>query len=563
MSLSLSHETVLTPQQRAELAADDSVGGGNILRSALAANPHPELPFVHSHRPLTTTDGRQQHEFSLNQLDQLAQSWSVWYLGQGVKPRDRVAVYLPDSFAYSLHFYALSQIGAIPVLINSHAAQNIAVGLLRQTDAVGLYTDRAHLAELGDELGMLGNLRWTQLAEDLPAPPAATLPESARFAHVDEDPVVILHSSGTTGRPKAVIHTHKSIVAGPKFRLVDHKEAPGALMLTGLPQSHLGCIAYTTYAVLGGTPLVPFYDAEGAELQAAVTEYQPTSVMAFGHTYAELAALEPAPGAVDSVNVWISIGDAVHEPHIKKVLAMRSPDKKQSVFFDRLGTTELGWGVLLKTRTLDSERIDRCVGEPVGVADVAILREDGSEAGVDEYGLLGARGPAITIGYWGDSDTTYRSKLSGYWLTGDVAYRNADGLYFQVDRAVDVITTPAGPGYSVQMEEIILTGVADVIDVTVVGGTHGERSWPVAVVKTAAANHDPQKLLLQANEALRAGGHPELGLLEIVVDSVDFPTGVTGKVLKRYLREKYADLARYVSVRRTAIAAVPEITAAA
>lgn len=130
--------SVLTAEQRAAVAADASVGGGNLLPSAIAANPHPDIPFLHTIRPVTNTDGKPQHDFSLLQLDALAQSWSVWYLEQGVQPRDRVAVYFEDSFAYSIHFYALAQIGAIAVLINSNAPREIALSLVEQTNPVGL-----------------------------------------------------------------------------------------------------------------------------------------------------------------------------------------------------------------------------------------------------------------------------------------------------------------------------------------------------------------------------------------------------------------------------------------
>lgn len=537
--------TVLTPEHRSELAADSTVGGGNLLRSAMASNPRPEVPFLHASRPIATPSGELKHDFSLTEFDALAQSWSAWYLEQGVRTRDRVAVWFEDSLSYSLHFYALAQIGAVALLINSNASQAIATSLIEQTTPVGLYADRDRLDLLGST-EHLTSLQWTQCAEELPAPPAARLPESAYWNHHDDDPVTILHSSGTTGRPKPTIHTHKSIVAGPKFRLVDHTEQPGALMMTALPQSHLGCIAYTVYAVLGGTPIVALSDGSGAELAAAVRRYQPTSVMSFAHGYAELASLDLEPGALDSVKVWISIGDAVHQAHITKVLSVRSEHLKPAAFYDRLGTTELGWGVLLKIRTLDTERNDRCAGKPVGVADVAILRKDGSHADDNEVGFLAARGPAITPGYWGDSDTTYRYKLSGYWLPGDMAYRDSDGDYFLVDRAADAIETEQGTGYSVFMEEVILNDVPDTGDVAVVAGRRNGKAVPVAVVTVGHADPDPEKLLLRANEALKAAGHPLLGLLEIVSDEADFPVGVTGKVLKRQLRETYADLAAYV-----------------
>jgi acyl-coenzyme A synthetase/AMP-(fatty) acid ligase len=539
--------TVLTQEQRDALAADLSFGGGSVLRAAIAANPHPELPFIRPARPVIDTDGRQLTELSLLQLDALAQSWSVWYRAKGVVPRDRVAIFLDDTFAYSVHLHALAQIGAIPVMVNSRASREVATHLCRQTAPVGMYTDRRRLMALGGAgaLAALG-VRWTEVAEDVPAPPAAVLADADRYRHAPEDPVSILHSSGTTGRPKPVIQTHQSSVAGPRFRLQSHREEAGAVMMTALPQAHLGCIAYSIYAVLGGTPLVPLCDPSGAELGAAVREHQPTAVMSFSHAYGELAAQDVPAGALDSVNAWITIGDAIHEAHIRTILGHRSADRPPASFYDRLGTTELGWGVLLHVRTLASERRDRCVGRPTGVAEVAVLRKDGTEAADGEFGLLGAKGPAVTAGYWNDADTTYRSRLAGYWLTGDVAVRDADGFYYQVDRAVDAIETPTRTGYSVFMEEVLLSDVPAISDCTVIAGRHGEQAVPVAVVRTTADGVDPQALLTEANVALRAAGHPELGLLEVARSDADMPLGVTGKVLKRQLRERYADLAAYV-----------------
>ncbi|WP_037858359.1 class I adenylate-forming enzyme family protein [Streptomyces sp. SCSIO 75703] len=552
--------TVLTPEQRAAVAADSSIGGGNLLRKALAVNPRPDVPFIHATRPIATPDGGSAQDFSLAEFDALAQSWSAWYREQGVRPRDRVAVWFEDSIAYSLHFYALAQIGAVALLVNSNASRAIAVSLIEQTTPVGLYADQDRVDLLGPAARELPSLQWIRSAAELPAPPAATLPEDAYWNHHDDDPVALLHSSGTTGRPKPTIHTHKSIVSGPKFRLVDHEEQPGALMMTALPQSHLGCVAYTVYAVLGGTPIVALSDRSGGELAAAVGRYRPTSVMSFAHGYAELAAIDPEPGSLDSVDAWVSIGDAVHQAHITKVLSMRGEGLAPALFFDRLGTTELGWGVLLKVRTLDTERNDRCAGKPVGVAEVTILRTDGSEADDNEVGHLAAKGPAITPGYWADSDTTYRFKLGGYWLPGDMAYRDEHGDFFLVDRAADAIETEHGTGYSVFMEEVVLNDVPDTGDVAVIAGRKAGRVVPVAVVTAAGA--DPDKLLLQANEALRAAGHPPLGLLEIARSEADFPVGVTGKVLKRQLRDKYADLTAYLAAADgKVLAATAEVTA--
>jgi acyl-coenzyme A synthetase/AMP-(fatty) acid ligase len=540
--MSIITTAILTPEERSHLAAMPELGGGNLLATAMAVHPDPHIPFIRTGRPVINTAGGEQNEFTLAQLDALTQSWSVWYHEKGVGPRDRVALYMADTFAYTIHLNALAQLGAIGVLINSKASPALALGLCARTTPVGIYTDQARLATISDGIESLDGLRWVQLVEDLPAPAAASLPDAWRFKHAPEDPVSIMHSSGTTGIPKAVTQTHASSVAGPRFRLQNYVEPAHERMMTAQPQSHLGCIVYTAYSILAGTPLVALYDPTGEELTAAVHLHRPKGVMAFAHAYSELAALETPTGAVDSVDYWVNMGDAIHEAHIGAILAKRSPDQEPPTFYDRFGTTELGWGLVVQPRTLASERADRRIGKPDPVAEVAVLRADGSKAPVGEVGFFGAKGPSITAGYWNDSDTTYRSKLGGYWLTGDLVYQDVDGNYFVVDRTKDAIETAEGTGYSVLMEEMLLSEISAITDCAVVAGRHGEQIVPVAVIITDESPSEAGRLLAEANEVLTAAGHPRIVVLDVALTPQDFPVGVTGKVLKRELRERYGDL---------------------
>jgi acyl-coenzyme A synthetase/AMP-(fatty) acid ligase len=557
--MTMSNRPLLSPDQRSRLAAMPELGGGNLLATAMAAHPDPHIPFIRTGRSVINTAGEEQTEFTLAQLDALAQSWSVWYHHQGVGPRDRVALYIADTFAYSIHLYALAQLGAVGVLINSKASPALALGLCQRTTPVGIYTDRSRLAAIGEGIESLDGLRWTQLAEDLPAPPPAALPDAWRFRHAPEDPVSIMHSSGTTGRPKAVIQTHASSVAGPRYRLDNYTEPTNELLMTAQPQSHLGCIVYTAYSILAGTPLVALYDPSGEELAAALRQHQPKAVMSFAHAYAELAALDTAAGTVDSVDYWVTMGDAIHEAHIRAILAKRSPDQPPATFYDRFGTTELGWGLIVQPRTLSSERTDRRVGKADAVAEVAVLRADGSQAPVGEVGFFGARGPSITAGYWSDADATYRSKLGGYWLTGDLVYQDEDGNYYVVDRTADAIETAEGTGYSVLMEEVLLSEISAITDCAVVAGRYDDRIVPVAVVIAGVISGDSPaeagRLLAEANEALEKAGHPRIAVLDVARTPDDFPVGVTGKVLKRELRARYNDLAESPRPEHRAVAA--------
>ena len=210
---------------------------------------------------------------------------------------------------------------------------------------------------------------------------------------------------------------------------------------------------------------------------------------------------------------------------------------------------------MVQPRTLSSERTDRRVGKADPVAEVAVLRPDGSQAPVGEVGFFGAKGPSITAGYWNDADTTYRSKLGGYWLTGDLVYQDEDGNYFVVDRTKDAIETAEGTGYSVLMEEVLLSEISAISDCAVVAGRHGDEIVPVAVVITDDSPAEAARLLAEANEVLEKAGHPRIAVLDVAVTPDDFPVGVTGKVLKRELRDRYSDLAESPRPENRAVAA--------
>src|SRR6185436_5615668 len=113
--MSFANRAILSPDQRSRLAAMPELGGGNLLATAMAVHPDPHIPFIRTGRPVINTAGDEQTEFTLAQLDALAQSWSVWYHEQGVGPRDRVALYMADTFAYTIHLNALARSGSTPI----------------------------------------------------------------------------------------------------------------------------------------------------------------------------------------------------------------------------------------------------------------------------------------------------------------------------------------------------------------------------------------------------------------------------------------------------------------
>ncbi|MER7745810.1 class I adenylate-forming enzyme family protein [Streptomyces bacillaris] len=546
----LTSTPLLSPEARLRLAELPGLGGGNAWRIAAETNPAADLPVLLADRPLTGLDGTLRREFSLRELDALADAWSAWYLDRGVGPRDRVSVYLEDTFAYQLHLTALARIGAIGVLINGRMRPELALGLVRRTGSAGLFTDGERLALLAGRERELPELRWTALDEEVGTLGVRAPNPSQLYRHGDDDPVVICHSSGTTGNPKPVVWAHRQSVAGARFRLVNHPEQEGTLVLAGAPQSHSSAIAFTFYSLLAGVPTIGWSDPTGPGIARGCATHRPNVVLAFNEALSHLATHEPEPADFDSVAVWVNLGDCGHDAHMRRLMRLghtTAPDGTRtpgSIIDDGLGSSELGWAALRRVLTADTPSRARHLGTRVPIGEVAVLREDGTEAAADEVGLLGVRSEALAHGYWNDSDTTYRTMLAGYWLSGDLVRRSADGEFFHVDRAVDRIRTDAGDGYSALMEEELLLAVEELADCSVVAAQDRGRTVPAAIV-TLRREATAEDLLRRANSALDRAGQPRLALLEIAPTPEAIPLGPTGKVLKRQLREKYAVLEEY------------------
>lgn len=569
-----AHRTLLPRPARVALAADPGLGGGNLWRTALEHSRAPDVPLLLSDPPLAFGDGTRRAAFSIAELDALADTWACRYLDRGVRPRDRVAVFIEDSFEDQLHLAALARIGAIAVVVNGRMPVDVALGLMARADPVGLYTDAGHLELLAGRHRELPGLRWTLTAEDAADagdPGDSALPDKARYRHDDADPVFLCHSSGTTGNPKLVTWTHRQSVAGARFRLATQPEPEDSLLLCAAPLSHGAAIAVTSFALLAGMPIVALGDRSAAGLARGAAAHRPTTVFAFNHSLAELAVSDADPDDFRSVRDWVNVGDSAHEAHVRPLVRLGhrtvgGADLPGSVFHDILGSSELGWAALRRTTTPDTPSSPRHLGRPVFAMKAAVLREDGSHADVGEVGMLGVRGESVTTGYWNDSDTSHRSRLAGYFLSGDLVRRTAMNDYFHVDRIVDAIHTAGKPGHSVLMEEVILLALSETADCAVVAGGDGDAAVPVAVVRlrttrgTDRANAaDAAELLARANAALAAVGQPDLAALEIAATDADLPVGATGKVLKRQLREKYRDLPGYLAAARTGglIAATP------
>lgn len=537
---------------RARLADDPTLGAGNylqFLRKVLTGSQKVIWCAPDFHAP----DGTAPTVLTLDRLNEIVETYAGWYHRHGVRPRDPIVVYTDSALEYVVNFLALSGLGAVPALVNSNLSAEVTRDYAQRLGAVGAFTDAAHRAALrGPETS---ELIFHVTSADITPADRAGLPTSYPYQHGNGDPVLITHSSGTTGTPKAVCATHQSFFAATRYRLSLPLPQGFERILSALPGSHNSAITVVMQSLLSGLPLHILSSQTGENVLEAIEKFRPTMVAAFASIYADLATRDLSGRDLFSVVYWYNSGDAAHHAHIRvltrlghhvEVTAEGRVRMPGSFFHDGLGSSEMGHSLFYNIHKPDVIKRLRCIGIPYGFVEAVVLSEEGEPLPPYQIGRLGVKSPTISPGYWNDSLTTYRSWLRGYWLTGDLVYCDERGAFFHVDRVTDTIRTPDGQMYSVWAEELLLDAFSEVLDCTIFGVTSTQGTTDAYVLLQLRDTIDtvPEDAWRsRANKLLTSNGMP--GVTRVfTADGSDLPVGPTGKVQKRQLRARYQQLVR-------------------
>jgi acyl-coenzyme A synthetase/AMP-(fatty) acid ligase len=260
---------------------------------------------------------------------------------------------------------------------------------------------------------------------------------------------------------------------------------------------------------------------------------------AFPQTWASLAAQDLPPNALATLKRFYNTADAAHEAHISKLLTLAPLAR----FSDGLGAGELGMALFEKVSRPGAVASRRCVGRPVPFAEPIIIDPAGNPLPPGQVGYFAVKSPTITHGYYNRPQLTQLCWFGAYWLTGDVGYKTEEGDFYQVDRGVDVVTTAFGPLYSLVTEELLQV-IPGVHDVTVIGAERTPmkvHSTVAMVVPGRGRTVEPGVVLDKLRQLdLFDRDLPAFTLCVAIVAGPDkLPTGPTGKVLKRSLRDSF------------------------
>ncbi|MES2936706.1 MAG: class I adenylate-forming enzyme family protein [Pseudomonadota bacterium] len=534
------------------LYQDAELGAGNFLFKAHAASPTRGVPFLFLEKPFTDPGGTVHAEFSLESLRGAVKAVARWYAAHGIRRGMHVCTYLANGIPQFVHYLALNSLGAVPVLINCRMPPAIA-SLYASENGFGVFVTDEETRAGGVAALLPPGMAQLFTGDDLqglPAEPA--LPEPWPVAKADRDVVMVSHSSGTTAVPKATLFEHAQFFIGKRERLLRFQERADDRMLAGMPPSHSAGISYLMTATLLELPTFVLSELAGPALPGHIARERPAIMTGFPQTWVSLAQADLPAGAFPTLRRFYNTGDSAHEAHIARLLEL-APDAR---FMDGFGASELGMALFQKTSTAGAVASRRCVGRPVPFAEAAIVDTRGKPLPDGEVGYFALKSPTITPGYYGQPQLTQLCRLGAWWLTGDVGYRAGDGEYYQVDRGVDVVQTPFGPLYSLVTEEI-LQGLAGVHDAVVVGADRSPMKIhsTIAIVTPRPGHAVSAEAVLRRLRGLEMfrGDLPDWCLCAAVLaDDSAIPTGATGKVLKRTVRESFWSLHRnYVAADRS------------
>ena len=458
----------------------------------------------------------------------------------GLEPGDIVPIVARNQVEWVTAMFGLVRLGALPAAVNWRLAPGEVAGLLALMRAgarvPAVLADAACEPLVEQALADLHGTEPKVLGLAVPEePPAGVAPERPADRLRGPAPCLLVHTSGTTGRPKLVPQTHEMLISAATFMKLEVPEAvPGTRHLSALPLFHVAGQANLAYSlftgghlhVLGAFEPVWFTD-ELAARRIQLTQLVPPLI---GAVTREVLSRDERPDL--SALTEIVYGASPIHPDLLE-LAVRTLGCR---FRQNYASSETG---PLPVSSLSPADHDPARGKLATAGRPSL----GWEVRTGEHGEIEVRGATALPGYWNDAASTAKMMTAdGFYRTGDAGTIDADGYLTIVDRLKDMIITGGENVFPAEVETVLARypGVAEVAVIGIPDERWGETVHAVVVPAPAPAGAGPAggvdraEMLAWARERL-AGFKCPAG----ITVAAELPRNATGKVLKSVLREPY------------------------
>lgn len=478
------------------------------------------------------------HDHSLRLARELRESF-------GVGPGDRVAIAMRNLPEFVISFWGAALNGAIVVPLNAWWTGPELRYAIDDAGAKVVFVDPERLERICEPghppgvgiVSVRGPGGDVVMADLLEASPLGAH-QVARLGR--DDPVTILYTSGTTGRPKGALGTNRGAIANLwNMAFLNSREAlisgraplqpRQTASLAAGPLFHIGGIAGIVGGQMGGSKMVLMHKWDVGEALRLAQEEAVTSLGGVPAMARELFE-HPEIGELDLEIRGVPLGGSAVAPDLPRRALEIFGDSVQ--IFNGYGLTETTSAVVMNVGAEFTARPDS-VGRPNLTADVKVVDPDATELEPGQVGEICVRSPQVVKGYWNDEAATSESFVDGWFHSGDLGYLDEDGYLYVVDRLKDVVIRGGENVYCAEVEAVLHEhpAVAEVAIVGIEDRALGERVCAVVVLRTGR-EVDLSGLRTFASERLAAFKCPEA--LHILQGQL--PMTATSKVAKSELR---------------------------